>query len=127
MASNDHYGFEGAQWKAALAQATEVLSDVAKRRKVITYSDLVTKISAINFEPQDVRLAHLLGEISEAEDKAGRGMLSVVVVHKQDSLPGDGFFQLAKSLGRVTRDRTAYWVDESKKVYDSWSAKTPSA
>ena len=38
---------------------------------------------------------------------AGRGMLSVIVVHKVgDMQPGPGFFQLAKKLGRDTSDKT---------------------
>ena len=36
---------------------------------------------------------------------AGRGMLSVIVVHKQgDMQPGPGFFELAQRLGRDTSD-----------------------
>jgi hypothetical protein len=35
----------------------------------------------------------MLGEISQEEDEAGHGMLSVIVVHKYgDMQPGPGFF-----------------------------------
>ena len=35
----------------------------------------------------------MLGDISSAEDDAGRGLLTVVVVHKSgDMKPGPGFF-----------------------------------
>ncbi len=64
----------------------------------------------------------MLGEISEEEDKAGRGMLTVIVVHKHgDMEPGRGFFDLAKSLGHKWSDKTAFWVKEIKKVHAYWS------
>ena len=45
----------------------------------------------------------MLGEISSEEDAAGRGMLTVLVVHRAgDMQPGPGFFELAKQLGRNT-------------------------
>jgi hypothetical protein len=46
----------------------------------------------------------MLGEIS-LEGAAGRGMLSVIVVHKDgDMQPGPGFFELAEELDRDTSD-----------------------
>lgn len=50
-------------------------------------------------------------------------MLTVVVVHKDgDQMPGPGFFQLARSLGRDTRDGEAFWIGEMEEVYRAWSA-----
>ena len=63
----------------------------------------------------DPRLFHLLGQISSEEDAAG-------VVHKVgDMQPGPGFFELAKSLGRDTRDPLKCWVDELHHVHVGWS------
>jgi len=116
------YGFEGAQWDAARQQARAILVDVATRRGRIAYSELVGQISALSLEPHDARLFHLLGEISSDEDKAGRGMLSAIVVHKSgDMQPGPGFFELAKSLGRNTEDRLVCWISEFNKVHDYWA------
>ena len=96
---------------------------VAARRRVIAYSDLVAEIHTLDLEPKSEHLAHMLGEISTAEHEAGRGMLTVVVVHKHgDQMPGPGFFQLARSLDRDTRDREAFWIRELEKVYRAWSA-----
>jgi hypothetical protein len=89
---------------------------------MIPYSDLVSRIGTIRMEPDSFALAHLLGEISEEEDAAGRGMLSVIVVHKDgDMQPGPGFFQLAKKLGRDTSDKTTCWVEELRRVHGHWS------
>ncbi|HDS1229905.1 TPA: hypothetical protein ACKP0F_000282 [Stenotrophomonas maltophilia] len=116
------YGFESAQWDAARQQAKAILVDVATRKGRIAYSELVGQISALRLEPHDARLFHLLGEISSDEDKAGRGMLSAIVVHKSgDMQPGPGFFELARSLGRNTTDPLVCWISEFNKVHDYWA------
>lgn len=118
------YGFEGAQWDAAKKEATDILIDVAKRKGRIAYSELVGQINALSLEPHDARLFHLLGEISSEEDRAGRGMLTAIVVHKAgDMQPGPGFFELAKSLGKDTKDQLVCWVSEFNKVHDYWANK----
>jgi hypothetical protein len=72
----------------------------------------------------DPRLFHLLGEISPEEDAAGRGMLTVVVVHKVgDMEPGPGFYKLAKQLGRSSSNQMECWVDELHRVHAVWSRK----
>jgi molybdopterin synthase catalytic subunit len=79
-------------WNAAKREARDLMVARARVRGMIPYSDLVNRISAIRLEAHDTRLFHLLGEISSEEDAAGRGMLSVVVVHKiGDMQPGPGF------------------------------------
>lgn len=116
--------FESAQWDATKEQAKAILVDVATRRGRITYSELVGQISALKLESHDARLFHLLGEISSDEDKGGRGMLTAIVVHKYgDMLPGPGFFELAKSLGKNTKDPLACWISEFNKVHDYWANK----
>lgn len=120
----NEYGFEGAQWDAAKQQAKDILVQVAKRKGRMAYSELVAQITALRLEPHDSRLFHLLGEISSEEDQAGRGMLTAIVVHKSgDMQPGPGFFELARSLGRNTKDPLACWVTEFNKVHDYWANK----
>ena len=115
------YGFEGAQWDTAKEQARVILIECATDKRWISYTDLVGQISALSLEPYDVRLFHLLGEISSDEDKAGRGMLTAFVVHKTgDKQPGPGFYDLAKSLGKKVKDPVEFWVSEFNKVHDYW-------
>ena len=117
----DH-GYPQEAWEAARTEARDAMVAVAARRRLIAYSDLVAEIRSLDLEPQEDRLAHLLGEISTVEHEAGRGMLTVVVVHKHgDQMPGPGFFQLARSLGHDTKDREAFWIGELEKVYAAWS------
>lgn len=118
----NNHGFEGAQWDAAKREARDILIAIATRKGRIAYSELVGQIGSLRLEPHDPRLFHLLGEISTEEDKAGRGMLTAIVVHKSgDMQPGSGFFELAKSLGKNTRDPLVCWVAEFNKVHDYWA------
>ena len=89
---------------------------------MIPYSELASSIKTVPLAAHDQRLFHLLGEVSEQEDAAGRGMISVIVVHKKgDMQPGPGFFELAKRLGRDTSDILGCWIKELKKVHAQWS------
>jgi molybdopterin synthase catalytic subunit len=91
---------------------------------MIPYSNLVKQIRSIKLEAHDPRLFHMLGEISSEEDAAGRGMLTVVVVHSDgDMQPGPGFFELAKQLGRDTSNILKCWVNELHKVHAVWSKR----
>ena len=120
---NYEHGFAPADWDAAKAEARQAMIAAARRRGLIAYGELAAAIRRLDLEPQSTHLAHMLGEISSAEDAAGRGMLSVVVVHKSgDGMPGAGFFALARSLGRDTRDAVAFWAGELERVHATWSS-----
>jgi hypothetical protein len=114
------YGYTDAQWDAAKEEMRAVLIARAKEERTIPYSELTGKVHTIHFSPEDNAFHHMLDDLSREEDAAGRGMLSVIVVHKAgDMMPGPGFFKLAKKLGRDTSDREQCWSDELKKVYGS--------
>lgn len=118
------FGFAQDDWDRAKSQAMDALRERARLRGMMPYSELVGEIRAIRLQPESPALAALLGEISTEEDAAGRGMLSVIVVHKVgDMEPGLGFYKLATELGKPTRDRAAFWVSELHRVHSVWSAK----
>ena len=75
-------------------------------------------------DPQDrLRIGEILGEISKAEHKAGRPMLSAVVTHKEDERPGGGFYQLGQDLGLAKgMDTETFFVRELQRVHKYWSA-----
>jgi len=117
------YGFQSKHWNAAKKEARAAMIQRAKVRGMISYSELVKEIKSIGFAAHDQRLFHMLGEISEEEAEAGRGMLTVLVVHKTgDMQPGPGFFELAEGLGRNTSDILKCWVEELHKVHGYWSS-----
>lgn len=116
------YGYSIADWNAAKQEMWHILVEGAKLRGMIPYSELVQEVHAIKFEPDSYAFHAMLGEISRDEDQAGRGMLSVIVVHKYgDMQPGPGFFELAKQLGRNTADILMCWIEELKEVHEYWS------
>ena len=116
------HGCSEDQWSAAKEEARQVMIAVARSKSVIAYSDLVRKITSCILEPNGTHLAHMLGEISSEEDEEGRGLLTVVVVHKMgDMKPGPGFFRLARSRGRHIVDEELFWIEELRNVYDAWS------
>ncbi len=121
--SNSTFDVPKAQWEAAKAEATAVMIDHAKIGRTIAYSDLASRIHAFALKAHDPRLFHLLGQISSEEDAAGRGMLTVIVVHKGGNMqPRPGFFEFSeKDFGRDTRDILKCWVDEFRRVHAIWS------
>ena len=119
------YGYPSDMWNRAKDEALRALMEEARRGSPIFYSDLTKHISSIGFGPHDYAFHHLLGEISVEEDAAGRGMLSALVVHKEDGMPGQGFFDLARQLGRDIGDRVQCWVQETKRVVDYWAVQLP--
>lgn len=118
----EKYGFSVDQWERAKQEAKDILIDCAKTQKMISYSDLSSRICSIQIEAHDPRLAHMLGEISREESREGRGMLSVLVVHKYgDQRPGKGFFDLARTLGNHFRNQDEFWSHELSTVLKYWS------
>lgn len=118
------YGYESRDWGKAKAECISILTDVAKARGRITYSDLAPQIRAIAFEHDDPRFWHLLGEVSVDEMNKGRGMLSAIVVHKHgDMRPGPGFYDLAKRLGKKVGEVDRFWLAEFNRVHDVWANK----
>jgi len=115
------HGFRRDLWEAAKQEARQIMIARARRGRTIAYSDLVSGIKSISLQARDLRLFHLLGEISTEEDALGHGMLTVVVVHKSgDMVPGPGFFELAKELGRNTADKDVCWTEELRYVFEHW-------
>ena len=63
-------------------QIRTALIERARARQTISYSDLVRRIKATDLQSPDPRLDELLCQIAADETGQGRGMLSVLVVHK---------------------------------------------
>lgn len=116
----DHLANE--TWDAVKAEIRALLIRAARRRSVIPYSEVTAQLKAHTFDPEDFRFHRLLGEISAAEDDRGRGLLTVIVVHKWgDMRPGPGFFELAAERGRPTKDLDKVWLAELDRVWGYWS------
>ena len=111
--------------KARVA-ATDKLIELAGQRATIAYKELSDWIKAetgIPIPPSSSRMNEMLGDISKAENQAGRGMLSALVIRRGEKTPGPGFYVLAKDIGKDTgttdEDKKEFWEQELNKVYDS--------
>ena len=123
------YGINSEEWNAAVNAIQSILSNRAKTmidKETITYTELYNQImhlikSSSLIGPEDHRFHHMLGDVSKAEHKAGRGMLTVLVVHKGgDLLPGGDFFTLARELGYSVTNTDEFWIYMFKKVCVAW-------
>lgn len=119
------FGYPVQIWQAAKDQIRAVLVERARGQQTIAYSDLVQRIKAIDLEAQDPRLDELLFQVAAEESSQGRGMLSVLVVHKSgDFRPGRGFYKCAASLGLDASDEERVWVEQLQVVYSAWSTSS---
>lgn len=115
------HGFDPEVWEHAREEARQILIQCAREERTIAYSDLAAELDTIRIEPNSSAFHAILDEISCSENAAGRGMLSVLVVHKGDNqMSGRGFFKLAKCLGKEFDDDEEFWNGESECVIGSW-------
>ncbi len=100
---------------------------IAKRgSSPITYGDLAVKIKSISFNANDDSYHKMLGQISVEENAAGRGMLSVLVVHKGgDMRPGPGLLNLPSNLEGIRGIVTSFGVKKFVKFSMRGSVKFP--
>ena len=116
------YGLPDEQWQPAKEEIRRILiSRAGAGQPPITYSELVVQLTSVTLEYFKDPLFHLLGEISEEESAAGRGMLSAMVVTAEDGRPGSGFFALGEDLGFDTSDPEKSWCSQMTEVYEYWS------
>jgi len=99
----------------------------AQYRGVTTYQDLAVIMGL----PQSGNLMGsktglVLGEIAADEVGAGRPMLSAVAVGVSGH-PGQGFFNLARELGRLGdgQSEESFWEAERAAAYEAWRRPLP--
>ena len=113
-------------WAAAKAEGKAALAECARTKTLISYGDFMQRISSISFEtPHDPRLPQFLAEISTEEARAGRGMITALVVNMDGKgRPGRGFFKLAQRLGYDVSDPENFWIEEVSRVFASWENRS---
>jgi hypothetical protein len=103
--------------------AKTILIDVAKgkrKRKYITYKELMDEMHG----PGRAHIGEVLEEVSCNEASENRPLLSAIVIHKSDRLPGDGFWKIGiirENLERASQtERDAFWQEQCNKVWTYW-------
>ena len=103
----------------------ERLKEVARTGDLVCYSD-IAPLADLDMDSQADRtkIGEILGSISMFENELKHPMLSAIVVHKEDGLPGEGFFNLARSLGLHHHHSEfkdmEFFVNEVNKVHGYW-------
>lgn len=100
------------------------LIQAARYRGTVTYQELAELVDLpLVGSHMGSELGAYLGAISENQVKHGRPMLSAITVTVAGQ-PGEGFFGLAKDLGKLTSDqpadKQAFWETETQRVYATW-------
>jgi hypothetical protein len=106
------------------------LIEAAKKQKVVYYAEVGELLNFSMDNPHHRKeLGRILGEISTDEHQEGRPLLSAIVVHKENHLPGEGFFKLAKELGKQKpdEDNDTFYTNELRRVFNTWMAANDSS
>ena len=116
--SDSHFGLEEGQWEAAKAELRSAIMDAAWERRMTSYGEIASKVSAVHLEPYSTLMNHLLGAILEEERVAGRPLLTALVTHKDgDKEPGEGFYSMARRLGYVFNEPFVFWSTQVQQVF----------
>jgi hypothetical protein len=100
----------------------QTLRKVAAEGQVTHYSIVAPIVGLDMSHPEDRnQISVLLDAISTHEHQNGRPLLSAVVIHRQDNIPGNGFFQMAQRVGVYNGgDRYIFFIEELRRVHDYW-------
>jgi len=100
------------------------LLKAARKKESVPYEEIGQIMGLEAHGGMAKEIGQLLGEINEDEHNNGRPMLSAVAVEPTTRMPGEGFFQFAKELGRfdgeTDEDKREFWRDEIQRVYEIW-------
>ncbi len=104
----------------------ERLKEAARKNELVFYGE-IAHIASINLNLDAGRgaLGRLLGEISHHEHESGRPLLSVVAVNKDTQFPSQGFFDLAREVGKYVghspTGTLTFYATELQAAFDYWS------
>ncbi len=115
------YGFSRSDWEQLCEKTQKILMEIARKRQMISYSDLAIKLGDPKIRADSPALASLLEYASRKSVDDIEAMISVVVVHKTgDMEPGKGFYSLADELGLDTEDQQKFWIDQLHAIHKAY-------
>ncbi len=108
------------------ARARAFLESVAKRRILITYQELANALQIL--PPHSIhRVTEALERLMEEDAAADRPFIAALAISKaRGGLPGPGFFDCARRLGRFAgdldgQDARTFHTTELNAVFACWS------
>jgi hypothetical protein len=97
-----------------------ILERYARAEATLNYKELGSLLNPALYQ-RDPKLRAALVIVSEEAHRAGRGLLSVLVVRSDTKLPSDGFVELAANLGRDVSNRRLCFERERTRVYREYA------
>ncbi len=100
-----------------------LLISQARLRRPITYKTLSVALaprSPVKLQPPYSPLYGWLGNVSSFEFRAGRPLLSALVIGQDLERPGKGFFKFAQGLGLVVENEDAFWQGQLHALFAAW-------
>jgi hypothetical protein len=93
-----------------MGEARQVLIGCARRRDMKAYSEMTRRLRTVSFGAHDLWLYH--SSLKGRGYRRSRHSVGARQDKHGDSMPGRGFFELARELGRDTSDITRCWITE---------------
>lgn len=118
----------GSNWTPeCVEQVRAWLISVAQRGGMTTYKETARNAPACDAsEPPFTQLFPNLFEVSRSEHEQGRPLLTAIVVRKWDGEVGNGFYGMARDVGKHTgAGNRAFWLAEVERVHGHWSGTPP--
>jgi hypothetical protein len=103
--------------------AYEHLKQAAAQGRNVPYQQLAWTVGLpLRGQYMSREVGHLCGVLSRAMHTLGLPMLSAIVVGSDSHIPGDGFFGLATTLGKIPREASEnetrrFWESERAAVF----------
>lgn len=118
------------QLHRALIQRATAADPEDARSSCLTYTELGLAVDPAGTNAGYTRkpfrpMFPALGRVSHYEVAHGRPMLSALVVSQANHEPGEGFGQLATTLGFVVDDGHTFWQSQVDAVVRFWNSQDP--
>lgn len=136
MATGNKFGRTSAEWDEIAADCVAILEDMARSRKLISYSELAEKITKnLGLSPpidHHLELSHILYDavllaLESWTDRESAPLISALAVYKDIREPGPGHVTLAKQLGRrpgeTKEAQFDYWWKEVDALWDHYKGR----
>jgi hypothetical protein len=115
------YGFSQVDWRSINSEIRDILIELARMERTISYSELAAQVTTAYMHPRAPGFHSILRDICRDEIAAGRPVIGVLVVNKKTGICGQGYFKFAAQMGADVSDVEAYWQAEFERVCEYWS------
>lgn len=104
------------------------LKEVARAKGTIYYGEIASLVGVdLNTGRGRREIGRVLAEVCESEARQGHPLLGSVVVRKDTNVPGKGYFDGARRLGRLSgetrEEELLFWRRELESVHAHWSSQ----